>query len=109
VSASQVCYNACVMKLEEITQKIRAHKNRLREEFGVKSIGIFGSHVRGDATPDSDVDILVEFEEDFETFDNYMDLKFFLEDLLGKKVDLVMRDSVKEQLKERILSEVREE
>lgn len=54
--------------------------------YGVRRIGLFGSYCRGEQTETSDVDILVEFEDDEKTFDNYMDLKFFLEDLFGLKV-----------------------
>ena len=50
-------------------------------KFHIKKIGVFGSFARGEQTIDSDVDILVEFKENQETFDNYMDLKFYLEDL----------------------------
>ena len=61
----------------------------LKERFGVKKIGVFGSRVRGDAKEESDVDVLVEFESTKKSFDNFMELSFFLEDLFGKKVDLI--------------------
>jgi predicted nucleotidyltransferase len=69
--------------------------------MGVKSMAIFGSVARDEARPDSDVDILVEFLEPA-TFNGYMDLKFFLEDLLGRPVDLVTRKSIRPRLKTRI-------
>jgi hypothetical protein len=77
----------------------------LRERFGVRSLGVFGSWARGDARPDSDVDLLVEFE--VTTFRRYMGLRFHLEDLLGRRVDLVTRPALRPRLREQILSEVR--
>lgn len=76
----------------------------LRREYGVRRIGLFGSCVRGEADDASDLDVLVEFDE--KTFDHYMGLKFFLEDHLGRKVDLVIAETVKPLLRERILREV---
>jgi len=78
----------------------------LKEKYGVKRIGFFGSLVRGEGRQESDIDVLVEFEKGAKTFDNYMDLKFFLEDVFKKKVDLVIFDALKPEIKERILSEV---
>jgi len=73
------------------------------KDYGVKRIGLFGSYIRNEQRPTSDVDILVEFEKGKTTFDNYMDLKFFLEDLFKCKVDLVMQDAIKPDLKPYIL------
>lgn len=77
----------------------------IRSSYGVRRIGIFGSCLRGDDAPGSDVDVLVEF--DHKTFDNYMGLKFFLEERLGRKVDLVVVESIKPALREDILREVK--
>jgi predicted nucleotidyltransferase len=85
---------------------LRLHEQEIRNRFGVERIGIFGSFVRGEEKPESDVDVLVEFREDGKTFDHYMDLKFYLEDLFGRKVDLVMKDAIKRRLREPIHSEV---
>ncbi len=73
------------------------------KHFGVKKLGVFGSAIRGDAHADSDVDVLVEFER--ETFDAYMGLLFYLEELFGRKVDLVMKDAVKSRIRDRVLGE----
>lgn len=73
-------------------------------KYGVKRIGLFGSCVRGEARRESDVDVLVEFKQP--TFDNYMELKFFLEGLFGRKVDLVLADSLKDQIKPDVMREV---
>jgi uncharacterized protein len=72
--------------------------------FGVRSLALFGSVARDEATESSDLDFLVEFE-DPATFDRYMDLKFFLEDLFGKPVDLVTRRSLKPQIRQTVLEE----
>jgi len=75
--------------------------------YGVKRIGIFGSYVKSKQRMDSDVDILVEFEKGKKTFNNYMELKFFLEGLLKNKVDLVISESIKPELRPYILKSVR--
>ncbi len=93
------------MRRSEILQRLEAHGDEL-VEMGVKSLAIFGSAARDEARPDSDVDVLVEFAGPA-TFNGYMDLKFFLEDLLGRPVDLVTRSSIRPRLKERIESEAR--
>jgi predicted nucleotidyltransferase len=91
------------MKAIEI---LKGHENAIRERYHVKRIGVFGSFARGGGKEGSDVDVLIEFEEDHETFDNYMELKYFLEDLFGRKVDLVTADALRPQLKDDILREV---
>jgi len=85
---------------------LRQHEPEIKRKFGVAKIGIFGSFVRGEERPDSDVDVLVTFRKNEKTFDNYMDCKFYLEDIFGRKVDLVMKGAIKKRLKPYILSEV---
>lgn len=92
--------------IEEIKKILDVYKPILKEKFKVKEIGIFGSYVRGEETFTSDIDILVDFEKKGKTFDNYMELKYFLEELLGLKVDLVMKGALKEKLRDVILKEV---
>jgi len=82
---------------QEIIQCIRSHKDEMEKRFTVRSIGLFGSYVHGTARPGSDVDIVVEMGDP--TFDHYMDLKFYLEDLFGTPVDLVLADTIKPRLK----------
>jgi len=79
-------------KLEEIKAVLELHKDELKERFGVKEIGIFGSYVRGEQRADSDIDILVDFERPIGW--EIVDLKEYLENLLGMKVDLVPKRSV---------------
>lgn len=86
-----------------VISTLKANLDKVKS-FGIKSLALFGSISRNEATPDSDLDFLVEFEG-AATFDGYMDLKFFLEDLFNKKVDLVTRRSLKPQLTEKVLKE----
>jgi predicted nucleotidyltransferase len=89
---------------KEIVQKLSGMRRELEQRFTVVRIGIFGSFIRDEAGPESDVDILVELAEP--TFDHYMDLKFFLEELFQRPVDLVMVDTLKPRLKPIIDKEV---
>lgn len=93
------------MKKKDIKEVLKNHKNEIAKKFGIKEIGIFGSYVRGEETETRDIDIIIEFEEGKKTFDNYMDLKFYLEDLFGIKVDLVIKSAIKPKLKKYILNE----
>jgi uncharacterized protein len=84
----------CVpVKLAQVIKILQKNSNEI-ERLGVKSLALFGSTVRNEASPSSDVDILVSFLQP-PTFDQYIDTKFFLEDLLGCKVDLVMQEGLK--------------
>ncbi|MGO8880096.1 MAG: nucleotidyltransferase family protein [Desulfomonilaceae bacterium] len=90
------------MNKEEILQSLNENSHIIRG-FGVRKLGLFGSYARGNEKEASDIDFLVEFEK--KTFDNYMDLKIFLERLFGCKVDLVIADVVKPRLRRPILEE----
>lgn len=87
-----------------ILDQIAAVRQELKDRYSVIRIGIFGSAARGEIRPDSDVDILIKLVEP--TFDHYMDLKFRLEDILNRPVDLVMEETVKPRLKQIIAKEV---
>jgi len=73
------------------------HRRDLRS-FGVRSLRLFGSVARGEADPGSDVDLLVDFE-DTPTFSGFMQLKFFLEELLSCRVDLVTEKGLRERVR----------
>ncbi|MCD6145979.1 MAG: nucleotidyltransferase family protein [Methanosarcinales archaeon] len=83
-----------------VIETITEHKKEIKKKYGVKKIGVFGSYVRGEQTETSDVDPLVEFEKP--TFDNFMDLLFFLEDLFGKTVDLTTNRGMSPYISPRI-------
>jgi len=90
------------MTRTEIFASLTPHRDEIRG-FGVRGLRLFGSAVRDEAGADSDLDFLVDLDP--VTFDNYMDLKFFLEDLFSRKVDLVLADTIKPRLRERIQEE----
>jgi predicted nucleotidyltransferase len=94
-----------VRNKEEVLRIIRNHQQEIRR-FGVRRCGFFGSFVREQNTEQSDIDILVEFEPDQKTFDNYMQLAFFLEEILGRDVDLVTVESLSPYIGPHILKEV---
>ncbi len=85
-----------------ILNKVGSHRADLRR-LGVRRLGLFGSAARGEATDDSDLDFLVEFHR--KTFDGYMEVKELLEGLFRRRVDLVIAEAVKPQLRDRILQE----
>jgi predicted nucleotidyltransferase len=93
-------------KKRDILNKLADNIKTIRK-FGVKRIGLFGSVVRGEMKIESDVDILVEFEEGGEKFANLINLYFYLQDLLSKKIDLVTPESISPYLAPYILKEVK--
>lgn len=92
------------MSAEEIVEVLRKHRDEIKR-FGVRELWLFGSYVRGEAGEDSDVDILVEFEPGKKTFDNYMGLKLYIEDLLGVEVDLITVEALKPGVRKYIWKE----
>lgn len=78
---------------------LRQQASVIADRYGVRRIGLFGSFAREAAGPASDVDVLVEFTDPFVTFDRYMDLKIFLEDLFARRVDLVIRHTLKPRIR----------
>jgi predicted nucleotidyltransferase len=94
-----------VRRKEEVLAIIRNHQKEIRN-LGVRRYGFFGSFVREQDTEQSDIDILVEFEPGQKTFDNFMQLAFLLEELLGREVDLVTAESLSPYIGPHILKEV---
>ena len=91
--------------LEDIRKLLAAHKKELKEKYGVREIGIFGSIVRGEQKKASDVDILVDFDQVPDLLE-FVSLERRLEEILGLKVDLVRKQVIRPELRDRILSEV---
>ena len=91
--------------LEEIFQTLRRCLPELRERYKVKSVGVFGSRVRGDQRARSDLDVLAEFSEP-PSFFEFLDLQDHLSDLSGIKVDLVMKSALKPAIGQHILREL---
>lgn len=90
------------LDINQILKKIESNKNKI-SGYGVKKVGVFGSFTRNEQKEGSDIDVLVEFKHNQKNFHNYMQLKFFLEELFGRKVDLVIKESIKSRLKDEIL------
>ena len=86
------------MRRADVIALLSAHRDEMVRRFGVRSLSLFGSMARDEARPDSDVDVLVEFDGPT-TFDGHMGLLIFLEDLLGRRVDVVTAKGIKPRLR----------
>jgi uncharacterized protein len=91
--------------LDDVLRTLRVHLPELREHYGVRTLGVFGSYVRGEQRQRSDLDLLVEFEQ-APTLPEFIDLEYYLGSLLGVRVDLVTRRVLKGEIGRRILREV---
>ena len=81
---------------DEILQRLQERQEEMRALFSVRRIGLFGSYLHGNESEKSDIDLIVDLSET--TFDHYMDLKFYLEALFERPVDLVLSDTIKPRL-----------
>ncbi|MFB0524219.1 MAG: nucleotidyltransferase family protein [Phycisphaerae bacterium] len=93
------------MSVDEIKRVLRNYKPVLRDKYHVNTLGIFGSYVRNEQSPDSDLDILVDFTAPISLFE-FIDMEEKLSELLGVKVELVSRNALKFYIGKRILNEV---
>lgn len=89
----------------EALERLRSINSQLMG-LGVVDIGIFGSFARNEQSAKSDIDILVKFAPEFHSFDNFMDLSFLLEEVLGRKVDVLTEESLSPFIGPLILQEV---
>ena len=83
---------------------LRDHEQEIKRRFAVRRIGLFGSFVRGEETKESDIDILVEFEDP--TFRNFMNLAFYLEDIFSRRVDLLTPEGISHRIRPYVEREV---
>jgi predicted nucleotidyltransferase len=90
--------------LKEIIDSISSMREVIKIKYRAEIVGIFGSFVRGEEKETSDIDVLVEFEKEADLFD-FVGLAIYLEEKLGRKVDVVPRDTVRPELKDIILKE----
>ena len=92
---------------EQIKSTLAEHKKELRQKYKIKEIGIFGSYVKGEQKKQSDIDILVEFEEtaDLSLLD-FIGIENYLSDVLGIKVDLVEKHTLKTRIGKHVLEEI---
>ncbi|RME35473.1 MAG: nucleotidyltransferase [Thermoflexia bacterium] len=94
------------LTLEEIRRTLQAHSPELQERYGVTIIGVFGSYVRGESRPDSDLDILIELEEPPRiSLLDLVNLENYLSDLLGIKVHVAIQRNLKPRIRPRVLEE----
>ena len=93
-----------IRKKEHVLRTLIDTKESIYERFGVIDMAVFGSYVRDEQHKHSDIDIFVELKPEHKTFDNYMELKFFLSKIIGGKVDLVLKESIKEAFKSSIVN-----
>lgn len=90
---------------DEIINKLRDLKPALYKEYSIKDIGLFGSFADGTNDENSNIDILVDLEKSIGW--KFFTLELYLENILGRKIDLVTKNALKEQLKENILKQVK--
>ncbi|MCI0520612.1 MAG: nucleotidyltransferase family protein [Chloroflexi bacterium] len=93
------------MTREEIIRQLNSRQSEIQQRFGVKSLALFGSVARGEIHPDSDVDLLVEFDRSVGLFGLFA-LQDYLEGLLGCKVDIGTKESLKPRIRETVLREM---
>ena len=92
-------------QLEKIKGILKDLKREIRNKYKAELLGIFGSFARGEQTSKSDLDVLVLFDTDATLFD-FVGLAIFLEEKLGIKVDIVPQDTLRKEIKEKVLSDV---
>ncbi|MGI0479542.1 nucleotidyltransferase family protein [Geminocystis sp. CENA526] len=90
---------------KEKVLKIIKNQEKFFDKYQIKTLALFGSTARNEATENSDLDFLVEFNTS-PTFDNYMDLKFYLEKLFNKSIDLVIKQDLKPVIREEVMKDV---
>jgi len=91
---------------EEVLMKLEANLPEIRERFGIETIetiGIFGSVSREEDGPDSDIDILYTFKPEFDSYNTFFDLSEYLEELFGRRIDLVSPDYLKPRIRSYVL------
>lgn len=94
-----------LLQKDVILKMLAAHRSQLAS-FGVNQIGLFGSYVRNEATENSDIDLLVDIRKEKKTFNNFISLNYYLEELFGKKVELVTLQSLSPYIGPHILKSV---
>ncbi len=94
-----------VQTKEQVVSLIEAHQSQIRK-LGIRKLGLFGSFVRQQQNSNSDIDILVEFESEQKTFDNFMQTASLLEELFGRRVELVTPEALSPYIGPHILREV---
>lgn len=91
--------------LEDIKQILIRNRHLLQENYHVTELGIFGSYARGEQTEASDIDVLIDYR-DAPTLFKLVELRDYLSQITGMKVDVVTKNGLKTRIRDRILSEV---
>ena len=91
-----------ISSIEEVVQYLNKNRIYLHDRFGITSIGIFGSFVRGEQTPYSDIDMVIEMEKSKKNIHIFLQLKRFIEKEIGRKVDIGFEHSLKPAIREKI-------
>lgn len=95
-----------ISSIEEVVAYLKKNKRYLHDRFGITSIGIFGSFVRGEQSPHSDIDMVVEMEGNKKSIHTFMQLKRFLEKEIARKIDLGFEHSLKPAIREKIKGQI---
>jgi len=93
-----------IQNKQSLLSLLKANGEKLRS-FGVLKLSLFGSFITGKLHADSDVDLLVEFDPQQKSYDNFIELSFFLEDLLGRKVEIITPQSLSKYIGPHILTQ----
>ena len=97
--------NLFINDKQTLLKQLHNHRDEIKK-FGVKNLGLFGSFVKDSANKESDIDLLIEFNKDQKTFDNFINLSFYLEEIFNRKVEIVTLQSLSKYSGHRILNEV---
>lgn len=97
--------NAVIATKDQLQQFLREHAEEI-QRFGVERIGVFGSFARGEQTVDSDIDFMVVFAPGRKSFRNFMDLADYLEEHVGRRIEVLTPEALTERSRDRILAQV---
>lgn len=95
-----------ISSIEEVVAYLKKNKTYLHDRFGITSIGVFGSFVRGEQTPYSDIDMVVEMEKNKKNIHSFLQLKRFIEKEIERKVDIGFEHSLKPAIREKVKEQI---